>query len=504
MIVEIAEYEETGTPVTKSETEHERAHRQRWWILAVLSIAQLMVILDGTIVNIALPTAQHALNFSNADRQWIVTAYSLAFGSLLLLGGRISDYIGRKNALMIGLAGFALASAGGAAAQNFTELVTARTVQGVFGALLAPAVLALLTTTFTDRDERGKAFGIYGAVAGAGGAIGLILGGALTTYASWRWTLLVNLIFAGVAIAGSMALLKRDRGVDHDPLDVQGVLSVTIGLFALVYGFSHVETTSWHDHYTVGSFVVAALLLGYFFFVQTRTKFPLLPLRVLADRNRGGSLFAMLVAGVGMFGMFLFLTYFLQLSLGFSAVKTGLAFLPMIFALTATAQLSNIKLLPKYGPRPLIPLGMTMAAAGLFWLSALTIHSTYAGGVLLPLIVIGLAMGFIFAPAYNTATLGVAPHDAGVSSALVNTSQQIGGSIGTALLNTLAASALTSYMVGKASTPLNEKAAAVHSYTMSFTVSAFIFLGGAVISGIILRSGAPLMGEGSDAPVAAH
>lgn len=493
-------HEESGAPDMKTETEHDRAHRQRWWILAVLAISQLMVILDGTIVNIALPTAQHALNFSDADRQWIVTAYSLAFGGLLLLGGRISDYIGRKNALIIGLAGFAGASAFGAAAQNFTMLVTARTIQGVFGALLAPAVLALLTTTFTDPSERGKAFGIYGAVAGAGGAIGLILGGVLTTYASWRWTLLVNLIFAGVAIAGSMVLLKRDRGVDHDPLDVRGVLSVTLGLFALVYGFSHVETTSWHDRFTVGSFVVAAIMLGYFFLVQTRTEYPLLPLRVLADRNRGGSLFAMLVAGLGMFGMFLFLTYFLQTTLGFSAVKTGLAFLPMIFALTLTAQLSNIVLLPKLGPRPLIPLGMVMAAVGLFWLTALTVHSTYLGGVLLPLILIGLAMGFIFAPAYNTATLGVAPHDAGVASALVNTSQQIGGSIGTALLNTLAASAATSYLVGKSMSPMNQKIAAVHSYTTAFSVSAYIFLGGAIAAAAILRSGAPAASAESEVP----
>ena len=502
--MEIAEYEQTGVPLMTTESAHDRAHRQRWWILAVLAISQLMVILDGTIVNIALPTAQHALNFSNADRQWIVTAYSLAFGSLLLLGGRISDYIGRKNALMIGLAGFAAASAFGAAAQNFTMLVTARTIQGVFGALLAPAVLALLTTTFTDPGERGRAFGIYGAVAGAGGAIGLILGGVLTPYASWRWTLLVNLIFAGVAIAGSMSLLKRDRGTDRDPLDVQGVLSVTIGLFALVYGFSHVETTSWHDHFTIGSFVVAAVMLGYFFFVQRRTQFPLLPLRVLADRNRGGSLFAMLVAGLGMFGMFLFLTYYLQGTLGFSAVKTGLAFLPMIISLTISAQLSNIVFLPKFGPRPLIPVGMAMAAVGLFWLTTLTIHSTYLGGVLLPLIVIGLGVGFIFAPAYNTATLGVEPHDAGVASALVNTSQQIGGSIGTALLNTLAASAATSFLVGKSATALNNKIAAVHSYTTAFNVSAYIFIGGAIAAALILRSGAPTMGEASDVPGSAH
>jgi EmrB/QacA subfamily drug resistance transporter len=487
-----------------TETDSERAHRHRWWILAVLAVSQLMVILDGTIVNIALPTAQHALHFSNSDRQWIVTAYSLAFGSLLLLGGRVSDYIGRKNALIIGLAGFALASAGGAASQNFMELVSARTIQGVFGALLAPAVLALLTTTFTDPSERGKAFAIYGAVAGAGGAIGLILGGVLTSYASWRWTLLVNLFFAAVSIAGGVYLLKRDRGTDHDPLDIAGVLSVTIGLFALVFGFSHAETTSWSNHYTLGSFVVAALLLAFFFRRQTRAKFPLLPLRVLADRNRGGSLFAMLVAGVGMFGMFLFLTYYLQTTLGFSPVRTGIAFLPMIFALTMSAQLSTIVLLPRVGPRPLIPLGMVMSSGGLFWLTDLTIHSTYLGGVLFPLIVIGLGVGFIFAPAYNTATLGVEPHDAGVASALVNTSQQIGGSVGTALLNTLAASAATTFMVGKAATALNQKIANVHSYTTAFNVSAFIFLGGAVIAGLILRSGAPQSAEASEVPVAAH
>ena len=486
-----------------TETEEQRAHRVRWWVLAVLSIAQLMVILDGTIVNIALPTAQHALSFSDADRQWVVTGYSLAFGSLLLLGGRISDYIGRKNALIIGLAGFAGASAFGAAAQNFTMLVSARTIQGMFGALLAPAVLALLTTTFTDPAERGKAFGIYGAVAGAGGAIGLILGGFLTTYASWRWTLLVNVIFAAVAIFGSVTLLRHDNAVDKDPIDFRGAVTVTAGLFALVFGFSHAETTAWLNHYTLGSFAVAAVLLVTFFFVEGRVKFPLLPMRVLENRNRGGSLFSMLVTGVGMFGMFLFLTYFLQGTLGFSAMKTGVAFLPMIFALTITAQLSNIVFLPKVGPRPLIPVGMLMGAAGLFWLTGLTIHSHYFTSVLGPLIVIGLGMGLIFAPAFNTATLGVAPHDAGVASALVNTSQQIGGSIGTALLNTLAASAASAYLVGKAATKLNQGMAAVHSYTTTFGISAWIFVGGAIVTAIILESGAPQHAV-SDAPVVAH
>ena len=291
-----------ATTTTPPANGRELAHQRRWWILVVLAVAQLMVILDGTIVNIALPTAQHALHFSNSDRQWIVTAYSLAFGSLLLLGGRISDYLGRRNALIIGLVGFAGASALGAASLNFTMLVVARTVQGAFGALLAPAVLALLTTTFTDPQERGRAFAIYGAVAGAGGALGLLLGGALTTYASWRWTLLVNLFFAALAVTGSVALLHRDRGVDHDPLDWWGVLTGTGGLFALVYGFAHVETTSWHDTYTLASFAAAVVLLGLFIVIQRAVSFPLLPLRVVSDRNRGGALAAMLVAGSGCSG----------------------------------------------------------------------------------------------------------------------------------------------------------------------------------------------------------
>jgi EmrB/QacA subfamily drug resistance transporter len=464
-------------------------HKMRWWILAVLGIAQLMVILDNTIVNIALPTAQHALHFSDADRQWIVTAYSLAFGSLLLLGGRIGDMIGRKRALLIGLVGFAVASAIGGASTSFIMLVGARTVQGAFGALLAPSVLALLTTTFSDAGERGKAFGIYGAIAGAGGALGLLLGGILTSYVSWRYTLFVNLIFAAVAIVGSLLWLKNDRGMDHDPLDFPGLFMVTGGLFSLVYGFSHAETTSWSDPYTIGFLILGVVLLVSFAWFETRAKFPLLPMRVVLSRTRGGSMLAMLFASIGIFGVFLFLTYYLQGTLGWSPVKTGLGFLPLVGALAAMAQVSNRTILPRFGPKLMVPAGMLLAAVALFGLHDVGLHTTYVSHVLPYIILLGFGFGLSVAPAFSTGTLGLAPEDAGVGSATLNTSQQVGGSIGTAFLNTLAGSAATAYLVGKVVTPATLRASALHSYTTAFLWASLIFVFGAVVAGLVLRKG---------------
>jgi EmrB/QacA subfamily drug resistance transporter len=462
---------------------------RRWWILGVLGIAQLMVILDSTIVNIALPTAQHDLHFSNADRQWIVTAYSLAFGSLLLLGGRIGDMVGRKRALIIGLVGFAGASALGGFSVNFAMLVTARTIQGAFGALLAPSVLALLITTFTDPAERGQAFGIYGAIAGAGGALGLLLGGILTSYASWRWTLFVNLLFAAVAIAGAVLWLQPDEGVDHDPLDLPGVLLVGGGLFSIVFGFSHAETTAWRNHFTIGFLVAGVVLLLAFWFFENRTEYPLLPPHVVLNRTRGGSVLVMLFASVGIFGVFLFLTYYLQATLHFSPVKTGIAFLPLVAALAAMAQVSNRNLLPRFGPKPIVPIGMLVCAASMFGLRGVGLHSSYAGHVLPYLIVLGIGFGLSVAPAFSSGTLGLAPQDAGVGSATLNTAQQVGGSIGTALLNTLAAGAATSYLVGRALTPVNLQEALLHSYTTAFLWSALVFIAGAVVAGLVLPRG---------------
>ncbi len=464
-------------------------HAMRWWILAVLGVAQLMVILDNTIVNIALPTAQHDLGFSNADRQWIVTAYSLAFGSLLLLGGRIGDIIGRKRALLIGLIGFAVASAAGGAAVNFTMLVIARTVQGAFGALLAPSVLALLTTTFSDPGERGKAFGIYGGIAGAGGALGLLLGGILTSYASWRWTLFVNLAFAAVAAVGALLWLKNDKAADHDPLDLAGLTLVTGGLFSLVFGLSHAETTAWSNPYTIGFLLLGVVLLATFAFFETRAKYPLLPLHIVLSRTRGGSMLAMLFASIGIFGVFLFLTYYLQGTLGYSPVKTGLAFLPMVAALATMAQVSNRFLLPRFGPKPIVPVGLLFSAVALYGLHLVTLHGSYVAHVLPYIILLGFGFGLSLAPSFSTGTLGLAPHDAGVGSASLNTAQQVGGSIGTALLNTLAASAATAYLVGRAVTPENLKTAALHSYTTAFLWSSLIFVVGAVVAGLVLRRG---------------
>ena len=478
--------EHAGEDVTPDEVTN---YSRRWWILAVLGIAQLMVILDSTIINIALPTAQRDLHFTNADRQWIVTAYSLAFGSLLLLGGRIGDRVGRKRALIIGLVGFAVASAIGGASVSFAMLVISRTIQGAFGALLAPSVLALLTTTFTDTAERGKAFGIYGAIAGAGGALGLLLGGVLTSYASWRWTLFVNLVFAVLATIGAQLWLKDDEGVDHDPLDVLGLLLVIGGLFSLVFGFSHAETTAWGNPVTIGFLVAGAVLLVAFAYFETRAKYPLLPPRVVINRTRGGSLLVMLFNSVGIFGVFLFLTYYLQGTLRFSPVKTGLAFLPLVGALAAMAQVSNRVLLPRLGPKPIVPIGFVVSAAAIFGLHLVGLHSSYISHVLPYLLVLGIGSGLCVSPAFSTGTLGLAPQDAGVGSATLNTAQQVGGSIGTSLLNTLAAGAAAAYLVGRAPTPLNVQAALLHSYATAFLWSSLIFVAGGAIAGLVLQSG---------------
>ena len=480
---------------------------RRWLILGTVGLAQLMVVLDATIVNIALPSAQRALGFTTVDRQWVVTAYALAFGSLLLFGGRLGDLIGRKITFLAGALGFAAASAVGGAATSFGMLVAARTAQGAFGALLAPAALSILSTTFSDPKERGKAFGVYGAIVGAGGAIGLVLGGILTEYLSWRWCLYVNLIFASLAGTGALLLLKQQRARTRTRLDLPGVALVSAAMFCLVYGFSNAATHNWHTPSTYGFLAAGVALLAAFALRQVRAASPLLPPRVVLDRNRGAAYLAVLVAGAGMFGIFLFLIYYMQQTLHYSPAVSGVAFLPMIAMVVVSANLSNVVLLPRLGPKPLVPVGMLLAAGSLVWLTRIGVHSGYASAVLGPLMVAGLGFGFTIAPSMNTGTFGVAPQDAGVASATLNTGQQIGGSIGTSLLNTIFASAVARYLTSHLSpatvrhghpAPSLTAMSLIHGYTTGFWVAAAIFGTGAVICGALFRSG-PLRATGSGA-----
>jgi EmrB/QacA subfamily drug resistance transporter len=472
-----------------------RAEPNRWAVLALLGVAQLMVVLDATIVNIALPSAQKALGFSTDSRQWVVTAYALAFGSLLLLGGKLGDLFGRKWTFIAGLAGFSLASVLGGLAQSFGMLVAARALQGMFGALLAPSALSLLTVTFAGSADRPKAFGIFGAIAGGGASLGLILGGALTESLSWRWCLYVNLVIAIPAAVIAWRLLVNQADPNRPKIDIPGVLAATAGLFALVYGFSNAETHSWSAPLTIVALAASVVLLVGFVLIERRQAHPLLPLHVVWDRARGGAYASIVLAGSGVFAVFLFLTYFMQQNLAFSPLTTGLAFLPMTALIVTSSTLSQTRILPRTGAKPLIITGMTLGLVAMLLLTRLSPQSSYAGGVLPSLLILGLGMGTIFAPAFGTATLGVARHEAGVASAMVNTSQQVGGSVGTALLSTLFASSAAAFARSHPRTPGLQAAAMVHGYTTAFWWASGIFAVGLLIAVLVfparLRPGAP-------------
>ena len=460
---------------------------RRWWSLAVIAMAQLMIVLDASVVIVALPSAQRALHISIANRQWVVSAYTLAFGSLLLLGGRIADYLGRRRMFIVGLIGFGLSSALGGLAQNAAMLFGARALQGAFGAIMAPAALSLLTTTFTEVQERARAFGVYGAIAGGGAAIGLVLGGTLTQLASWRWTLLINVPIALVTAVAATRFVRESRGPARASYDIPGAATVTAGLFFLVYGFTTAGTHGWGAPLTLGLLAAAVAALAAFVVVELRTPHPLLPLRVVLDRNRGGAFLASLLVGSALLGTFLFLTYFLQETLGYSALKTGFAFLPFSGGIILGAGLAS-RLLPRLGPRALMVVGLLLATGGLFWFTALTVGSSYAAHVLPPEVLVSLGMGLAFVPMSSTALVGVDQGHAGVASALVNATQQVGGSLGTALLNTVAASAAATYLTSHLHAKLGLQRAAVHGYTTAFTVSAFLLAAAAVVAFALIRA----------------
>ncbi|MFB7287253.1 MFS transporter [Actinacidiphila glaucinigra] len=472
------------------------AHAQRWKALAFIAIAQLMVVLDGTIVNIALPSAQTDLGISDANKQWVITAYALVFGGLLLFGGRIADLWGRRRTFVTGLIGFAAASAIGGAAANESVLFGARALQGAFGALLAPAALSLLAVMFTEAKERAKAFGIYGAIAGGGGAVGLILGGVLTEYLDWRWTFFVNIPFAAVAAFGAMRFVHEPAGSRNSSgLDIPGVVLATAGLVSLVYGFTRAETHGWSENTTIGLFVASVVLLVAFVVIEARVKAPLLPLRVVTDRNRGGVYLSLGLAIIAMFGLFLFLTYYLQVVQGYSALKTGFAFLPMIAGMITGSTQIGARLMTRVRPRLLMAPGFLVAGLGMLLLTQLSVDSSYAGLILPAEILLGLGMGTAFMPAMSLATHGVEPRDAGVASAMVNTSQQVGGAIGTALLNTIAASATTTWVAAHAAEARTlgkqgfVNAAAVHGYSTAIWWAVGILALSAIIAFTFVNTG---------------
>ncbi|HYA67439.1 MAG TPA: MFS transporter, partial [Acidimicrobiales bacterium] len=366
---------------------------RRFWALAVIALAQLMIVLDASVVIVALPSAQRTLHISMANRQWVMTAYTLAFGSLLLLGGRIADFLGRRRMFIVGLVGFAAASALGGLAQDPAMLFGARAVQGAFAAVMAPAALSLLTVTFTEAHERARAFGVYGAIAGGGAAIGLILGGLLTQFASWRWTLLINVPIALGAALAATRVVRESRGVStRSGYDVPGALSVTSGLFLLVFGFTTAQTHGWGAPVTAGLLSAAFVALVAFVVIELRSAHPLLPLRVVLDRNRGGAYLASLLVGSAMLGTFLFLTYFFQATLGYSALKTGFAFLPFSAGIITGATLAS-RLLPSSGPRALMVSGLTLGFFGLVWFTHLGVDSSYLVHVLPAEVIVSLGMG---------------------------------------------------------------------------------------------------------------
>jgi EmrB/QacA subfamily drug resistance transporter len=456
----------------------------RWWILAVLAIAQLMIVVDASIVNIALPHAEKALHISTADRQWVVTAYTLTFGGLLLLGGRVADFMGRKRILIVGLIGFGAASALGGLAPDAAMLFGARALQGAFAALMAPAALSLLTVTFTEARERARAFGVWGAIAGGGLAIGLIAGGVLTQYLSWRWTLLVNSPIAIIAAIAAFRLIPESKVEGHGRYDLPGAFTSTLGMVTLVYGVTQASIHGWASAETIGLLALAGALLVAFAVIERYSAHPLLPLRVISERNRGGSYLTTLLIGLGMFGAFLFLTFYLQQTLHYSALKTGFAYLPFSVGVVGGATLAS-KLILRLPPRVVMALGLALTITGFLWFTQIGIHSAYLVHVLPAEVVMSLGMGLVFVPVSNTALIGVKPADAGVASALVNSTQQIGGSIGTALLNTVATTATASYIRVHGHSVTSLATGAVHGYALAFGVGAG-FLGLALISVVVL------------------
>ncbi|MEU2256538.1 MFS transporter [Nocardia xishanensis] len=494
---------ETSTAVHVPEDRRDSA---RWLALGVIGLAQLMVVLDATIVTIALPFAQRDLGISEGDKQWALTAYTLIFGGLLLLGGRLADYLGRRRIFLVGLIGFAGASALAGLAQNGVQFFAGRGLQGAFAALLAPAALALVSVTFTEAKERARAFAVFAGISAGGAAIGLIAGGALTEYASWRWTLLVNTPIAIVALVGALAFVIKDVPVTRTGgYDVPGAVTVTAGLIAIVYGFSRAAEHGWTSGGTLGLLAAGLALLIAFVAIERRSSNPLLPLRIPGETNRGGALLAALLIPIAMFAMFLFLSFYFQVTLGYSPLKAGVAFLPFPAGIAISAGVTSA-LLPKVGPRPLMVAGAAMGVLGLIWLAQLSFGDSYAAGVLPAQLLIALGMGPLFVGMQAVALHRVDEADAGVASALLNAAQQVGGAVGTALLTTISVQAAKDYFADNPTAGDLAARAAIHSYDIAFYVGAGFFLAAIPVIALMIKAGpehfAEDAEEGARIPVA--
>lgn len=453
----------------------ERASSSRWMALGFIAVAQLMIALDATIVSIALPSAQRSLAASDADRQWVITAYALAFGGLLLVGGRVADLLGHKRAFLLGLAGFAAASAIGGAAPNFGILVAARAMQGTFAALLAPTALSLLAVSFREPRDRATAFAVYGSIAGSGAALGMLLGGVLTQYLSWRWCLYVNLPIAVAAAVGGWIYIAPSAGRGRPAIDWIGIVLSSAGLVSLVYGSS---TRS------AGLLAAGAALFALFAIRESRTESPLLPLRILADRNRAGAYVTVALAVGGMFGAYLFLTYYFQVVMRYTPLQAGLAFLPITVASQGGSWLIARRLVPRVPPRMLTAPAALLAAAGIALLTQLHVNGDYLTLALPAELLIGAGISSAMVPAFSLATLGIDPREAGIASATVNAANQIGASLGTVVLNTIAVGATAAF-----AGPRPE--ALVHGFAIATAWAAGALAAAAVAAALLITAGAP-------------
>ena len=468
-------------------TDPRTAERRRWIALALLAMAQFVVVLDASIVNVALPSIGADLEFSQENLSWVVNAYVLTFGGFLLLGGRIADLLGRRRVFMAGLLVFALASLAGGFAESEGALIAARAVQGLGAAILSPAALSIVTTTFRDGAERNKALGVWGAVAGSGGAAGVLLGGVLTDGVGWEWVLWVNVPIGIIAAALAPSLIAESRSTSLTrAFDFGGAVSVTAGLSILVYALVDAEQAGWGSTQTIGLLAVAAILLATFVAIELRSASPLVPFRIFRKRTLTGANAVGLLIGASLFSMFFFISLYMQQVLGYSAIKAGISYLPLALTIIASAGLASV-LVTRIGFKPVMATGLGLIAAGLAWFSQVSVGGTYLGDILFPSLLAAAGLGFAFVTTTIAAVSGVAERESGLASGLINTSQQVGGALGLAVLATVANSRTADVTASTGGDPAALATALTEGFQSAFLGGAAIALLGLVATLVLIR-----------------